>query len=212
MIGLPLRVPVDPDAGPARQWIIAELSKPEYRAAQPTWFDRLSSAFADWLSGLRLQSDGISQGPILLAVAAIVIAGIVAAYFVFGPPRLNRRSAIGVLFGEDDTRDAAAMRRAAADAAGRSDYTVAIQEMFRSIARGLAERTVVTTSPGTTALGFATRAAVAFPTMADRLAAAATSFDRVRYLGATGTPDDYRVIAGLEAELRATRPELVAAP
>lgn len=212
MIPFPSRVPVDPDAGPARRWIIAELSKPEYRAAQPTWFDRLSSDFWNWLNGLTLQADGVTQGPILLIVCAIVVAAIVAAYFVFGPPRLNRRSAIGMLFGEDDDRDAAAMRRAAEDAAARGDYTAAIQELFRSIARGLVERTIVTTTPGTTARDFAVRAAVAFPALADRLISSATAFDRVRYLGAPGTEDDYLAIAELESELHAAHPVLIGTP
>ena len=34
--------------------------------------------------------------------------------------------------------------------------------MFRAVARGLAERTVLTVTPGTTASGFATRAGAAF--------------------------------------------------
>lgn len=204
----PLDVPVDPDAGQARQWIIAELSKPEYRAAQPTWFDRLSSDLWNWLSSLKIQTGGISQAPILLVVGALVIAAVVAAYFQFGPPRLNRRSAAGVLFGEDDERDAAAMREAARVAAALGDYTLAIAELFRSIARGLAERTAVTTSPGTTARDFAVRAAESFPAFADRLAESAAAFDRVRYLGRAGSGEAYRLMAALERELRSARPLL----
>jgi hypothetical protein len=212
MIAIPFRVPVDPDSGPARQWVIAELSKPEYQAAQPTWFDRLSTAFTDWLDGLKLQTDGVTQTPVLLIVGAIVIAALVAAYFVFGAPRLNRRSStVGALFGDADVRDAAAMRRAAQDAAQRADYAVAIQELFRALARELAERTIVTTDPGTTAVGFSTRAAVAFPAFSDRLAAAAAGFDRVRYLGSDGTRDDYRALVELESGLRTARPDLVGA-
>jgi hypothetical protein len=212
MIAVPFQVPVDPDAGPARQWIIAELSKPEYQAAQPTWFDRLSTAFTDWLDGLKLQTDGVTQTPVLLIVGAIVIAAVIAAYFVFGTPRLNRRSSsVGALFGDEDIRDAAAMRRAAQDAAQRADYAVAIQELFRAVARGLAERTIVTTDPGTTAVGFSVRAAATFPAFSDRLAAAAAGFDRVRYLGGDGTLGDYRALVELESGLRAARPDLIGA-
>ena len=39
------------------------------------------------------------------------------------------------------------MRRAAERAAAAGDYTTAIAELFRALARGLAERTVVTTHP-----------------------------------------------------------------
>lgn len=211
MIGIPFDVPVDPNAGQARDWIVAELSRPEYQAAKPTWFDEASSAFWNWLSHLSISSNGISQGPILLLVGLGVIAAIVAAYVVFGPPRLNRRSTIGALFGEDDERDAAAMRRTASEAALRGEYTRAIEELFRAIARGLAERTVLTTSPGTTAKSFAARAGDSFPALSERLAGAATDFDRVRYLGEPGSRPAYDALLALDADLRSTRPLLPSA-
>jgi hypothetical protein len=208
MILFPFDIPVQPDAGPARRLVIAELSKPEYRAAQPTLFDRLSSDFFTWLMSIRIQANGASQGPILLVVGIVIVVAIIAAYLAFGPPRLNRRSTIGVLFGEDDQRDATAMRRAAEDAARAGDYTLAIEECFRAIARGLAERTIVTVTPGTTAVGFASRASTSFPPFSDRLSAAATSFDGVRYLGVIGTEEAYRELADLDGDLASSRPRL----
>lgn len=208
MILFPFDVPVQPDAGPARQLLLTELSKPEYRAAQPTLFDRLSSDFFAWLMSIRIQANGALQGPILLVVGAVIVVAIVAAYLVFGPPRLNRRSTVGVLFGEDDQRDATAMRRAAEDAARAGDYTLAIEERFRAIARGLAERTIVTVTPGTTAVGFAVRASTSFPPFTDRLAAAAASFDGVRYLGVIGTEVAYGELTGLDGDLAASRARL----
>jgi len=209
---LPLDVPVDPDAAEARDWIIAELSKPEYRAAEPTWFDRLSQAFLDWLGSLTFSPGGAIQAPLLFVVGGILVAAAVVAYLIFGPPRLGRRSAVvGTLFGDDDSRDAAAMRRAAADAAARQDYTLAIEEQFRAIARALAERTVLTVSPGTTAHSFATRAAAAFPQLADQLGDAAETFDGVRYLGRPGTREGYLTLTALDAELRTARARLTAA-
>jgi hypothetical protein len=208
MILFPFDIPVQPDAGPARRLVIAELSKPEYRAAQPTLFDRLSSDFFTWLMSIRIQANGASQGPILLVVGIVIVVAIIAAYLAFGPPRLNRRSTIGVLFGEDDQRDATAMRRAAEDAARAGDYTLAIEERFRAIARGLAERTIVTVTPGTTAVGFASRASTSFPPFSDRLSAAATSFDGVRYLGVIGTEEAYRELADLDGDLAGSRPRL----
>ncbi len=201
-------VPVDPDAGQARQWIIAELSKPAYQAAQPSWFDRLSSAFWKWLTSLNFGDSG-ANGVILLIVIVVVAVAIVAAFLLFGAPRLNRRSTVaGALFGDEDDRSASAIRAAADAAAAREEWTLAIEELFRSIARGLAERTVVTTSPGTTARDFAARAGSSFPPLADRLAAAASAFDGVRYLGRDGTEMAYRETASLENELRAARPVL----
>jgi hypothetical protein len=211
------QVPVDPDAAEAQRWIIQELSKPEYRAAQPTWFDRASKAFWDWLRSLKFDDGGGGlQGPILILALIVVVAALVAAFIIFGAPRLNRRSAVsGILFGEDDARDAAAMRRSAEDAASDSDWVLAIEEIFRSIARGLAERTLVSVSPGTTARDFAVRAGAVLPFFSERLAAAASAFDDVRYLGRVGTEAAFRAAAEVERDLRAARPavqSMVAAP
>jgi len=202
-------VPVAPDSAEAQRWIIQELSKPEYRAAQPTWFDRASKAFWDWLQSLKIDGGPAAQGPILIVALIVVIAALVAAFFIFGAPRLNRKSAgNSSLFADDDARDAAAMRRAAEEAARRSDWVLAIEEIFRSIALGLSERTLVTVSPGTTAREFAVRAGTVLPSFSERLSAAASAFDDVRYLSREGTEAAYRSAIALESDLRAARPVL----
>lgn len=212
MIAVRTEVPVDPDAPEATRWLVEELSKPAYQAARPTWFDLVSQAISDWLFSLRL---GELEGPPALGVALVVllvVVGLIVAFLVFGMPRLNRRSAVtGSLFGDDDARSAERIRRDAEVAAGTGDYSTAVVEMFRAIARGLAERTLVTTSPGTTARDFAGHTAVVFPSLAAELRAAAVAFDDTRYLGRTGTAEQYAQIAALETELRAARPRLVPA-
>ena len=206
-----MSVPVDPDADQARDWLIQELAKPDYRAAQPTWFDRLSAAVRDWFASLNFGSvDGPPELGALLIILAVLVA-LVVAFLVFGLPRFGRKSSVaGDLFGDDDRRDSATIRRAAEAAAAVGDFETAIAEIFRATARGLAERTVVTTSPGTTAHDFAVRAATAFPDFAEPLTAAATSFDGVRYLGRAGSQGEYDAMARLEAGLRAARPQLQA--
>jgi len=206
-------VPVDPDADEAREWLLEELSDPKYEAAKPTWFDLLSSAFLDWLGSLFDGAAGGPSGLLLAIVAVIIVAALVAAFLIFGRPALNRRSAnSGALFGRDDERSADAIRRAADAAASAGDWSLAIEEGFRAIARGLAERTILATTPGTTAHGFARRAGSAFPALADDLETAATAFDRVRYLGQRGTEVDYRAVAALERELRTARAPIPAIP
>jgi len=202
-------VPVDPDAPEATNWIITELSKPAYQAAKPTLFDRFAKAISDWLQSLQL---GDVQGPPALGIAVVIgfgIIGLIVGFLIFGVPRLNRRSAVaGALFGEDDARTAEQIRQAAENAAWRGDYSAAVTEMFRAIARGLSERTIVSTSPGTTASGFASRASAAFPDLRERLVASATEFDSVRYLNRPGTEEQYQRLAALEADLRAAHPLL----
>jgi hypothetical protein len=207
---LPVDVPVDPSADEARDLLVEELAKQEYQAAKPTWFDMLVRSFTEWLDGLT--AGGGTGGPPsvgILVVVIVIAALLLVAFLIFGLPRLNRRSTVtGALFGDDDTRSAADMRSAAEAAAAAGDYSLATTEMFRSIARGLAERTVLTTSPGTTAHDFGARAGRAFPERASALEDAAAAFDDVRYLEKEGTQSRYREIAALERALRTARPVL----
>ncbi|MGV8884394.1 MAG: DUF4129 domain-containing protein [Microbacteriaceae bacterium] len=206
-------VPVDPDSPEAKRLLQDELAKPEYQAAQPTWFDTLSAAVFEWLRSLQFAGVEGPPGVALLVVLVAVVIGLVVLFLIFGLPRLNRRSRItGSLFGENDARDAAAMRRDAEAAARAGDHTLATAEMFRAIARGLAERTVVTTMPGTTAHEFAVRAGGAFPAYSDALALASASFDNVRYLGGSASADVYDQVARLESDLRVAKPILEQVP
>lgn len=209
--GLPIDVPVDPTAPVAQQWLIDELSKPVYQAAKPTLFDRIAKAIGDWLDSFNL---GSVKGPPAFGIGVVillVVVALVVAFLIFGVPRLNRRSSVaGALFGEDDARDAARIRQDAEAAARAGDYSTAVAEMFRAIARGLAERTIVTTSPGTTARDFAGKAGAAFPALTGRLVESAAAFDDVRYLGRSGSQQQYESISALERDLRAARPLLEA--
>jgi signal transduction histidine kinase len=201
--------PLEPDAAEAKQWLLDELSGADYVQARPTWFDQLASWLGDLIASFRPDAATGLPGVGTLIVIALIAAAIVVAFLVFGVPRLRRRSSIdGSLFGEDDDRSADEMRRAALDAASAGDFSTAVLEMFRAIARSLAERTVVTVVPGTTARGFAGRAALAFPDQTVALTDAARAFDAVRYLGRTGTPEQFATIRELDERVRAARPLL----
>jgi hypothetical protein len=213
VILLPFDIPVDPDAPEAQQWVIDELSKPEYQAAKPNALDLIAQQILSWFGDLldwlnqAGQPGAPGPGPFgFLAILIPVVVLIVMALLIYGIPRLNRRSKVtGALFGEDESRDAAAMRRDAERAAASGDFTTAIAELFRSIARGLAERTLVSTYPGTTAGEFARRAGAVFPDDAADLGTAAGDFDGVRYLGRTGTREQWDAMVGLERRLRTAR-------
>lgn len=206
------QVPVELDADEALDRMLAELAKPAYQAAQPTLFDRVAQAIRDWFASLQLTGDGPPTLGIVIVVVLVAVA-LVVAFLIFGLPRLNRRSAaVGSLFGDDDARTAEQLRASAATAAAAGDHATAIAERFRAIARDLAERTVVTVTPGTTARDFAQRAAAAFPEQLDGLAAAATAFDDVRYLGGTGDRARYEQVAAVDEALRAARPRLQPVP
>ncbi|CAN5431041.1 DUF4129 domain-containing protein [soil metagenome] len=214
--GIPVDIPVDPDAPTARQWVIDELSKQPYQAAKPNLLDLIAQQiwkwFGDFIDFLTSAGQPTGAGPAPLWILAVLIPVLilaVPAFLIYGVPRLNRHSKVtGALFGVDDGRDAAAMRRDAERAATGGDYTTAIAELFRALARGLAERTLVTTHPGTTASEFSRRAATVFPDASDALGIAARDFDAVRYLDRTGTLEQWDAMVALERRLRTARPAI----
>lgn len=206
----PFAIPVDPDSPEAQRWLNEELAKSPYQAARPSWLDQLAKIITDWINSL-VNGLGSVQVPgagtaLNLVVGAMVIVLLVVAFLVFGLPRLNRRSAVtGELFGEDDARDAASLRRDAERAAESGDYTTAITELFRALARRLDERTLVSFFPGSTARDVAVRAGQVFPDAAGPLLDAARAFDAVRYLDAVGTAAQWERLVALERELRSAR-------
>lgn len=205
-----LAVPVQPTGDQARQWLLDELAKAPYQASKPTLVDLAAQAFFDWLGSLfRTQGDPASA--VLLVVAlTVVVALVVVAVLLFGIPRANRRSrGTGAgLFGDDDRRSAAELRAAARAAAAAGDFSLAVLERFRALARDLDERTLVAVFPGTTARGFAREAARAFPAEATELATAADVFDGIRYAGRAGDRDEAERLAALDDRLVEARPRL----
>lgn len=210
MIGALLAaVPVTPGGDQARQWLLDELAKPVYQEARPTFFDLIAQAVLQWFQDL-FTKRGTAAPPVLLAAALIVlVALVVVALLLFGLPRLNRRSqAVGGLFGADDRRTADELRASARAALAAGDASRAILERFRALARGLDERTLVAVFPGTTADGFARRAADVFPADREALASAATVFDAVRYAGRAGTREEALAVADLDDRIAAARPQV----
>jgi hypothetical protein len=207
--------PLDPSAQDARQQLVRELAKPEYQQARPSLIDIIEKWITDWLNSIQpANGTGFAQANLLpvLGIGALVVA-LIVAFLIFGLPRLNRRSrVVGALFGDEDERDSVTLRASAERAAAAGDYSTAIAEGFRSIARGLAERTVVTTFPGTTAHGFAETAAASFPASTAELRASADAFDGVRYLDSVGTQEQWLGIRDLERALRSARPVLEGVP
>ncbi|MGN6744102.1 MAG: DUF4129 domain-containing protein [Amnibacterium sp.] len=204
-----MAVPVHPGGDQARQWLLQELAKAPYQAARPTPFDIVSQAILQWFQSLFTSKTSVAPPVLLVAALVVVAAVVVVALVLFGVPRLNRRSRIaGSLFGDDDRRAADELRRSAAAALAAGDWSTAVLERFRGLARGLDERTVLTVFPGTTAAGFAARAARAFPGEQAALAAAAADFDAVRYAGRPATREQAEAVAALDDRLVAARPVL----
>ncbi|MGW9627058.1 DUF4129 domain-containing protein [Microbacterium sp. NPDC055521] len=199
-----------PDGADARRRAQEELSKPEYQAAKPNWFDQLATDVADWFFGL---FDGEGTGAVaplaLTIITIVVVAAVVVALVLWGRPRSSRtvRSRADLL-GEKDDRTAAQLRADAERRARDGDWDGAVVLRFRALARGLLERDLIDPAPGATAQGIAREAAPALPQLAEPLHAAATLFDAVRYLGTSASESDYRALAATDERIKTTAPHL----
>ena len=197
-------VPVTPDRDTARQWLVQELSKPEY-ATQPSLLERLWLWFVHLFDAI----PGVSAPPwqVLLGVLVVAAVVVVVARTVAGPVRLARARAARPVSAADDARTAAQLRSAADAAADRRDWPLAVAERFRAVVRGLEERVVIDESPGRTAQEAATAAGTRLPAAAQALHAGAALFDDVVYGERDATPADDARLRDLDAQvggLRAT--------
>jgi hypothetical protein len=209
---------IDPDD--ARRLLERELERSEYDGAHVTWWDRASRAVLDWLGSLR--ADGLGSPAVahtLLWVAVVALVAVVVLVVVArGLPRRRARPAdgpVGGVFDDDDLRPASAIAESARAALRAGDWSRAVLDGYRALARGLGERDLVPDVPGATARAIAARAATVFPAEAARLVRAATTFDEVRYLGADPTEHAARDVLDTEHAVRAaraTRPTTPAVP
>ena len=204
--------PLTPDDDTARRWVTGELSRPEYAAARPNWFDLVSQKVADWFGSLHLGGGHGPNGWLAVIGIALALALIVLAVLRFGLPRRNRRARRAGAGGEvADTRTAEQLRAAADRAATQGDWALAVVERFRAIAASLAERTVVAVRPGTTAHEVAVQAAAVFPAETPALRDAADTFDAARYLGRPQDRAAHERLRALDERLRRAAPVFEAA-
>nr|WP_241739943.1 MULTISPECIES: DUF4129 domain-containing protein [Microbacterium] len=157
----------------------------------------LPPAFGPWLASI---------------VVLVVVAIIVVAVLIWGRPRsITRSRASAHLFGHEEGRSAAELRRDADAAASTGDWDEAIVLRFRALARDLEERTLLDPAPGTTVHGFAHAAAELFPDAGPALHRAADAFDDVRYLRRHGSAAIYRDLVELDTRLTRATAEAVSA-
>jgi hypothetical protein len=200
---------VDPDQ--ARRLLERELERGEYRGAHVTWWDRASQDVLGWFGSLRPDGfGGVGLNRTLLVVAIVVLVAVVVLVVVSrGLPRRRARlradDVRGVL-DDDDLRSAATIAEAARAAMRAGDWSTAVLEGYRAVARGLGERDLVPDVPGATAGAIAARASRPFPACSDDLHRAATTFDAVRYLGLDTDEAAARQVLDTEHRIRTARP------
>ncbi|GII53319.1 hypothetical protein Pth03_17080 [Planotetraspora thailandica] len=186
----------------AQREAAAELLKSEY--PHESLLERILRAIQDFID--RIFGGGSGAGGSLWSLIAIVVVLVLlAALLAWALRRTTRgRHPEGAVFGVQE-RTAAEHRALAARLAAEGDWTGAIQERLRAIARGLEERAIVSPLPGRTAMELADTAGEALPAHAQELRSAARVFDDVTYGEVAGTSEAYTSLVGLDERIMATR-------
>ncbi|MEZ0074983.1 DUF4129 domain-containing protein [Planotetraspora sp. GP83] len=195
--------PVDIGRDEAQREVSGELLKPGYQ--QESLIDRLWRGFTQLLGDLMDAGSGVTGGVVSLIVIVVILA-VLAALLLWALRRMSRgrRAGEAVVF-DGRERTAAEHRAEAGRLAAEGDWTRAIQERLRAIARDLEERAIVSPLPGRTALELAEAAGRALPSHAAGLLSAARIFDDVTYGEAPGTREAYMTLTGLDERLQAAR-------
>ncbi|MEU5589545.1 DUF4129 domain-containing protein [Streptomyces chrestomyceticus] len=205
----PVRIP----RVPAREAAERELADPQYHQNDPNLLQRALDWLWDRIGDLFEAAAGATPGGWtgLLAIVLVILLLAVALRLRLGALRRTPASGGGALFG-DRPRTAAEHRAAAERHAADSRWTEAVQERMRAIVLALEERTLLSPGPGRTADEAASEAGRALPAHAERLRAAARTFDDVTYGGRPGTAQEYAALSTLDTDLRHSKPQLSAAP
>ena len=198
--------PLDPTSPEAQQWVRDELAGGEYLTEPSVW-----QRFLEWLSGLFAGQSGPGLLPtwgvvlvvaVLLAVVALVVLRVVR------PEAVTRGRTSAVAAVDDEGLSAADYRDRARASTALGDWDAVLLDGYRAMTASAVERTLLTELPGRTAHEVALALAPVFPTHADALASAASSFDDVRYGHRGTTRTQALATTELDAELLRTKPRL----
>ncbi|WP_258053077.1 DUF4129 domain-containing protein [Streptomyces sp. Ru73] len=201
-------VPVRTPRVPAREAAERELSDPRYHQHDPNPLQRALNWLWQRVDDLFSAAAGATPGGWvgLLVIALVVLLLVVALRLRLGA--LRRTPTTGATLFTDRPRTAAEHRTAAEAHAARNDWTAAVQERMRAIVLALEERALLTPAPGRTADEAAAESGRAFPGHADRLRAAARTFDALTYGRHLGTAEEYARLSALDTDLARAKPEL----
>jgi Domain of unknown function (DUF4129) len=210
---LPFDIPVHVGRADGRGAAARELLRPIYHRDDPTLYDRAK----DWVGRLiaRLLAETVGAVPggpwTLLVIVAVVAAVIALAVWRRGAPALTY-SRVDPFLLTKDSRTAGEMRQAADRAVEAGDWTLAVQERFRAVVRGLEERTIIDERPGWTAQEAAAVAGGPLPELTGRLTTGARLFDSVTYGRRQADAAMHEQVLALDIAARAARPRRTEAP
>lgn len=199
-------VPIEIDRDEAREAARSELSDPIYRAAEPSWQQRVLDWIADRWQDLVDAAGTLAPGGMggLLVLLLVVLGIVVLIRLRAGKPARAHRARHAVVGASTLTAEEHRGLAEAALAAG--DIAGAITERFRAIVAELERRAILDAQPGRTADEAAEQAGVLLPGCAVMLRQASRIFDDVHYGDRPATRDGYQLLAQVDDAVRSERP------
>ncbi len=201
---LPLLLDV-PGRDEAREAAQRELSRRQYRDAQPPLIERLINWGWDKINELLNKASGSVPGGGWGLIVIALLVGLLIAVVVVKLRPSTRRGQPPMLFEGGAELTAAGHRALAERAAARGDYAEAVRERLRAVVRELEARGVVEPRPGRTADEVAGEAGRVVPELAAPLGEGARLFDEVWYGGRPADSSTYAVLVALDERVGSAR-------
>lgn len=185
---LSCEVPLTPDQGEARDWLLKELAKGEYGEIRGPIVGFVKNLIDDFFRLLSWKGQGTPPISLILAILAIIVIAALVIVLILNPIRLAKRRKSGLVFEEETS--APQVQASFDEAVAAQDWNLAYVWAYRLMVLGLDDHDVVSSTPGLTAREAADAATRVAPGLAPQLSAYAESFDKVRYGRATISRDE----------------------
>ena len=185
---LSCEVPLTPDQGEARDWLLKELAKGEYGEIRGPIVGFVKNLIDDFFRLLSWKGQGTPPISLILAILAIIVIAALVIVLILNPIRLAKRRKSGLVFEEETS--APQVQASFDEAVAAQDWNLAYVWAYRLMVLGLDDHDVVSSTPGLTAREAADAATRVAPGLAPQLSAYAESFDKVRYGRASVSRDE----------------------
>ena len=176
---LSCEVPLTPDQGEARDWLLKELAKGEYGEIRGPIVGFVKNLIDDFFRLLSWKGQGTPPISLIRAILAIIVIAALVIVLILNPIRLAKRRKSGLVFEEETS--APQVQASFDEAVAAQDWNLAYVWAYRLMVLGLDDHDVVSSTPGLTAREAADAATRVAPGLAPQLSAYAESFDKVRY-------------------------------
>ena len=180
-------IPLTPDQGEARDWLLEELSKGVYGEISGPIVSFVSDLIDGFFRLLSWRGEGTPPISLILTILAIIAIAALIVVLILHPIRLAKRRSRSVF--EEET-SAPQVRASFDEAVASQDWNLAYVWAYRLMVLGLDDHDVVSSTPGLTAREAADAATRVAPGLAPQLSTYAETFDKVRYGHSTITREE----------------------